>query len=502
MSNYSAKRRLVPEKWDYEVDVVVVGYGGSGAAAALTAQEFGAEVLILEKSPVGGGNAAISMGQCSSPDNVEGAVRYLHAACGDTTPIEVIRAWAEEASKNRDWWDKMDIEYTDIGAHCEFPNLPGAESMRVIWAKGWGKALFLRLDQHIRERGIKILFNSPARELIQDPETREILGVIAERFGRSIYVKARRAVILCTGGFEFNEEMKKQFLRCYPVKFFGWKYNTGDGIRMAQMVGADLWHMNNICGGYCTCNPSDPTDVREVDLKANSYIWVDRYGKRFTAEKKDPQILHSGWILFAEFDLKMSGYSRIPSYIIFDEKVRQAGPVGPIRPEDGGKFPMGRLILPPELGGIPSWSMDNAKEIKMGWIKCANTIEELALKIGDPLMKPEVLKATVERWNYLCKKGLDQDFERNPETLSPIDEPPFYAILIYPGLVCTLGGPRRNEKAQILDPRGKPIPRLYAAGNLGSIYGQVYSVRGGNLGEAFAFGRIAGRNAAKEQPWE
>ncbi|MEM3697311.1 MAG: FAD-binding protein [Candidatus Bathyarchaeia archaeon] len=502
MSYHSVRRQLVPEKWNYEADVVVVGYGGAGAAAALTAQEFGADVLILEKSPICGGNTAISMGQCASPESVEGAVRYLHATCGGTTPLEVIRAWAEESFKNRDWWNKMGIEYTDIKVHCEFPNLPGAESMRVIQARGWGKSLFSKLEEHRRKRGIRVILNAPARELIQNSETREIIGVIAEVSGKNVYVKARKAVILCTGGFEFNEEMKKQFLRCYPVKFFGWKYNTGDGIKMAQMVGADLWHLDNICGGYCTCNPNDPTDVREVAPKANSYIWVDRYGKRFTAESSDPRVLHTGWVLFAEFDLKIVGYSRIPSYIIFDEKVRRAGPLGPVRPEDGGKFPMGRLILPLELGGIPSWSVDNTKEIEMGWIKCADTIEELALKIGDPLMKPEALKATVRRWNQLCRKGLDQDFERDHEKLAPIDEPPFYAIPIYPGLVCTLGGPRRNEKAQILDPKSKPIPRLYAAGNLGSIYGRVYSVRGGNLSEAFAFGRIGGRSAAEEEPWE
>jgi predicted oxidoreductase len=95
----------------------------------------------------------------------------------------------------------------------------------------------------------------------------------------------------------------------------------------------------------------------------------------------------------------------------------------------------------------------------------------------------------------------DPEFDRSARSLKPVETPPYYAVSLYPGMVCTHGGARRNGKAQILDPDHKPIPRLYSAGSFGSVYGRIYSVTAGNIGEVCAFGRIAGRNAAAEKPW-
>jgi len=116
-------------------------------------------------------------------------------------------------------------------------------------------------------------------------------------------------------------------------------------------------------------------------------------------------------------------------------------------------------------------------------------------------MDPETLEETIGRYNAFCKNGKDSDFNRPPETLVPLDTPPYYAVKMWPGGPNTQGGPRRNKKAQVLDTQGKPIPRLYAAGELGSIFGRLYQ-GGGNLAECIAFGRIAGENAALETPWK
>ena len=129
------------------------------------------------------------------------------------------------------------------------------------------------------------------------------------------------------------------------------------------------------------------------------------------------------------------------------------------------------------------------------------TIEELAAAIG-VAMDPALLKKSIETYNSYCASGKDPDFGRDPKKLAPIKTPPFYSLPLYPGLVCTGGGPRRNANGQAVDVDGKPIPRLYSAGNCGSVYGHTYGVTGGNLGEMAAFGRISGRNAAALKSWE
>ena len=141
------------------------------------------------------------------------------------------------------------------------------------------------------------------------------------------------------------------------------------------------------------------------------------------------------------------------------------------------------------------WSADNSKEIARGWIRQGRTIAELAGQAG---IEKSSLEATISRYNEFCRVGKDGDFGRARDTLAPISTPPYYAIEMWPSMLNTLGGPRRNEHAQVLGHGGKPISRLYSAGELGSIWGFLYH-GGGNLAECLAFGRIAGRNAAMEK---
>jgi predicted oxidoreductase len=115
-------------------------------------------------------------------------------------------------------------------------------------------------------------------------------------------------------------------------------------------------------------------------------------------------------------------------------------------------------------------------------------------------LDPAALEATVSRWNRFCDAKHDADFGRTL-MLAPIVDKPFYAVELLPSMLNTQGGPRRNEKGQIVRPDGTPIPRLYSAGELGSIYSYLYQGTG-NIGECLAFGRVSGRNAAAEAPWE
>ena len=142
------------------------------------------------------------------------------------------------------------------------------------------------------------------------------------------------------------------------------------------------------------------------------------------------------------------------------------------------------------------WSADNSKELAKGWIKSAETVAGLARLVG---LDPAALEASVTRWNSSCEAGADSEFGRTL-MLAPLARGPYYAIELSPSMLNTQGGPRRNERAEIVRPDGTPIPRLYSAGELGSIYSYLYQGTG-NIGECLAFGRISGRNAAAQAAW-
>ena len=140
-----------------------------------------------------------------------------------------------------------------------------------------------------------------------------------------------------------------------------------------------------------------------------------------------------------------------------------------------------------------AWSEDNSAELAKGWIRKAATVAALADVVG---LDPAALDATVRRWNADATAGEDPEFGRML-MVAPLATPPYYAVELSPSMLNTQGGPRRNEKAQIVQPDGTPIPRLYSAGELGSIYSYLYQGTG-NIGECLAFGRIAARNAVAQ----
>jgi succinate dehydrogenase/fumarate reductase flavoprotein subunit len=176
-----------------------------------------------------------------------------------------------------------------------------------------------------------------------------------------------------------------------------------------------------------------------------------------------------------------------PMYMIFDHAHFAAGPLYDKTPSHGWTQIIEKY----------DWSDDNRKELAKGWIKTADSVEALAAQIG---LDPASLAATVARWNQHCEAKADADFGRTL-MLTPLAKGPYYAVELSPSMLNTQGGPRRNEKAQIVRPDGSPIARLYSAGELGSIYSYLYQGTG-NIGECLAFGRIAGRNAASEKAWE
>jgi succinate dehydrogenase/fumarate reductase flavoprotein subunit len=487
---------LRPENWDKEADVVVVGFGAAGVATAVTAFELGAEVLILEKAPKGreGGNTKVAGQGYLNTSSAEQAATYLKALCGPyTVPEEMVRVWSEEMCLNNDWLasvggDPQEHQHPPVG--IEFPELPGSGCVHKFHdGPTYGYSYtWKRFESLVKERPIEVCFETPGKELIQDGATGEILGVRAIYDGKPVTVKARKGVVLTCGGFENNQDMIRNYLPGVPYCYTsGSPYNEGDGITMGLSVGADLWHMNNYAGPSMALKvPEIPTSLSMQALHYSKeipggVIVVGPDGKRFTDEKfktrhgKVPA--HGTWKALT---------TPCPMHMIFDHTHMTAGPIYDGHPSHGWT----------QIVELYEWSEDNSVELEKGWIKKADTLAELAAQIG---MNGDTLSKTVSRWNAFTASGKDEEFGRTL-MLTGLDDGPYYAVQMSPSMLNTQGGPRRNERAQIVRPDGTPIPRLYSAGELGSIYGYLYQGTG-NIGECLAFGRIAARNAVGEMAW-
>jgi hypothetical protein len=522
ITNANSKPWL-PQKWDYEADVVVVGTGYAGQNAAIASSDAGASVLVLEKAPerFAGGNSSVSGGGMTVPLSVPDAIKYYRALCFGTVPEDLCVAMGEVMAQVPEQLKKIGIETSTR----QFPTsvlrtasskapmtrsrgglslLPGSGNFRIYYivpsddddpSMGAGQLLYLALKKRSESRGGQFLYETPAKKLIQDPETKAILGVIAEAQGKSIYVKAKRGVVLACGGYETNQEMLGYFN--YPgLKIYQWgtPYNSGDGIKMAVEIGAPLWHTFSL--EWIGPSIKAPSEQYGVSVQASigygaaaGFIYANKYGKRFMNELKN--LGHNKESLeLTYFSQEHVEYPNNPFYLIFDETLKTRQPLS-------NSMGMGGRMTWNGVHGVYKWSEDNNAEIEKGWIIKADTIKELAAKIP---VDASGLEESVARYNGYCRSGNDAEFGRRKESLLPIKTPPYYAMELALTCINTQGGPKHNVKAQTLNNENKPIPRLYSAGEFGSFFGFLYP-GGSNIPEAIAFGRIAGENAAAEKPW-
>lgn len=494
------KEAATCQKWDLETDLVVVGFGGAGAAAAIEAHDAGAEVIILEKAPenMPGGNTGCCAGYMLVPSSVSEGIDYYRAlAFGTVEDEELIGTMAKKIVEIPAWLQKLDVPLVieDRQMPGTFPTLPGSRVDQIL-VKGGGHEAFKIIEENVKRRDIKVLYETPGKRLIQDPSTMEIHGVLCGKNNVMLYVKARKGVVLTCGGYQNNQEMLGQFN--YPgIRFChsGTPYNTGDGIMMAAKAGAKLWHMASFeIMNFAIKAPSDLFNCSAslpYHPMNGSYIFVNKYGKRFMPESR--RLGHyKGDIEASNFDHSNAEYPNMPPYLIFDEKFRKQGPLVPEQ-NLGGQTLTWMIVHK-----LYQWSEDNSKEIEKGWIAKGDTIGELAKKLG---INEQGLAETVEKYNVCCEKSSDPEFKRGPDSMSPLQSPPFYGTELGLNIINTQGGPAHNARCQVLGENNEPIPKLYAAGELGSFFGHLYQ-GGSNFPEALAFGRIAGRNAAMEIPWE
>jgi succinate dehydrogenase/fumarate reductase flavoprotein subunit len=502
----------IPAKWDQEADIVIVGFGGAGASAAIAGHDAGAKMLILEVAPkqFRGGNTACSGGGWVHPYDKDKYIKYLRKLCFGATKDEYLRDWAETNAGILDWMTKLGFKYKksvhDYGhffttstddAGAGIARDSGIDSYRLLTAQGGianGKALFELFASEVEKRKIRVLYETRATELVQNVRTREILGVKAKDVtGKEIAIKARRGVILACGGFENNAELQDSHItpgvRSYPS---GTPYNIGDGVYMSQKVGADIFHMAGIEWVGYGFRPTKSDVATWGDFtRLGSGMIVNKYGKRFYNE--DKKLVHTKTFPALEFDgfpddpTSLSDFKGFPSFLIIDEAKRLAGP---LQPSGGmGFFPS---------HGLYNWSKDNMTEINSGIIKKAETIKELAAKMG---IDPVALEETVKNYNKYAATGKDPEFGRDNKNMRPIEVPPYYGaelVLVY---INTQGGPKHSNKdGRVLDREDKAIPRLYVAGECGSVYSMMYH-GSGNIAEAIMVGKLTGENAAKEKAW-
>lgn len=490
----------------------MVGYGAAGAVAAIEAADLGLRVVVVEKSACPGGISILSSGGIRVGFDAGKTHAYLTETCGGRTDDGVLRTLAQGMTELPEFLQRLaeacGAETSLVPAEGNYP-FPGTDALgllSVTRVPGFdagehyphvrpsrpGCLLFRVLEENIRVRKIPVLLSTRGERLLCRADG-GVAGIrVSDRSGAVRDIKSRGGVVLACGGFESDDEMKSQFFASRPVLSGSYRGNTGDGIRMAQKVGAGLWHMWHFHGPYGFRHPDPdypfgiytkllptwiPGERREKTLPTMAWILVDQYGNRYVNEYQ-PYLSDTGVRQFDFFDPQESCHPRMPSYLIFDENGRKL-------------YPMGRSITN-DMDYSYEWSVDNLKEVENGILKRAETVEELAVSLG---IDPPALRNSIDKWNLQCVNGTDSDFGRRPETMLPVRTPPFYAGEVWPVAINTHGGPAHNAFQQVLDAFGEPIAGLYAAGELGGVFGHVY-LAGGNLAECFVGGRNAVRHAA------
>ena len=508
------------DTWDHEFDVVVVGYGYAGGVSAIEASDAGCSVLLLEKMPDPGGISVCSGGNVRAAVDADEAFAYLKETCAGTTPDDVLKALAVGMTEIVDYFEHLaKVSGAEVQFRHNAGNYPfsGAETFgyasiasvpefdaaaRYPYVNSYvpihraaGARLFKVLEDNIEQRDVTLWLESAAQRLITD-SSGEVRGLTIETKDGAKHVKARKGVILACGGFEASPEMQLQHWPEKPVLLAAFRGSTGDGIRMAQDTGAALWHMWNYHGvyGFRHPDPDYPYGLRPKrlpdwvpgkpprnDVKM-PWIVVDRNGQRYMNEYP-PYMQDTSARPMSLFDTHTQSYPRIPSYIVLDDPARWTWPLcSPTFNDRGFTF---------------EYSEESLRALEDRIVTKADTLAELATNMG---VKENVLAETIERWNAMCDIGLDDDFARPPPSMTKIETPPFYFAKVWPICSNTHGGPVHNAHQQVLNAFDEPISRLYAAGELGGVFGHLY-LGGGNMAECFVGGWTAARHAAQLDPW-
>ncbi len=477
-------------KWDAEYDVVVLGMGFAGMVSAMEAADNGAAVLLCEKMEEGkaGGNSKVC-GQsfACGDDDPDATMQYYTAmAAGRKYPEGVLEVITNGvAGMKNTIADKYGFNIDEFMSFTglpvvgnispEYPSFPGADKISLVVAHQGMSDSFLfqsmksRLVDNYADK-IDVWYATPGEELIQDPVSGAVIGVKVSRNGEERNVRALNGVCICTGGFENDTQMVQDYLGLIDYAVIGGLYNTGDGIKMAQKVGARLWHMSAFEGGLgmmgCGYNTPEGANaiqisvLQETPMNTGATIVVGDWGNRY--QNESAPVLHG----------HMSDHNGIwenpkypqHSWIIWDKTQMDA-----INGTEG--------LFDPAYA-------DTVTE-------CA-TVADAAAVIG---CTADDLQFTIDTFNDYATTGIDLAWNRPAETMRAFDGAAYYVMPLKANLLNTQGGPERNTDAQIVGMDGEPIPHLYSAGECGGITTCMYQ-GGTNVAECFIMGQLAGANAA------
>jgi fumarate reductase flavoprotein subunit len=452
----------LPKRWDYETDVIVVGAGTAGLPAAIMAADAGAKVAVLESmSYCASSLALVEVGPAFAGTDVQEA-EGIH-----DSPELFYRDGMDKAKGWPEMWRlftdyQLDTYYWCMKLGLKFDDLfsvPRHSAKRgfFINALEWLQSM----ESAARERGVEILFLHRGMRLIRDPHTNRVVGLKVASRGKIENFKARKAVILATGGFGRNRDMIMEYgpdySDCAPIMPPG---HLGDGLKMGMAEGADTRGLG------IAVMPSFQVDAltKTGNMGFIAYVggvFVNVDGKRFSDEST-----RNSWHGFLSREV-MRQPGKV-AWIVYDEKIR-------------------RKVIPSKFGSsIPEQADD---------------FKTLAEKSG---IDPDGLSETLERYNRdVAKPGYDTEFDRRTlvaEEGSPvkINEPPFYTIKSITSITSFRGGLRVNTLLQVVNKFDEPIQGLYACGEVaGGLWGPdgTYLPCTG-ISSSITFGRIAGRNAA------
>jgi 3-oxosteroid 1-dehydrogenase len=553
-----------------EFDVVVVGSGGAGMVAALTAAHQGLSTVVVEKAAHYGGSTARSGGgvwitnneilkRDGVKDTPEAAAKYLHGIIGDVVERERIDTYLKRAPEMlsfvlthsplkmcwvpnySDYYPEApggraggrSIEPKPFNARKLGSDLPGLEppygkvplnvvvmqqdyvrlnllkrhrkgvlrslkvGARTMWGKatgqalvGMGRALIGPLRIGLRDAGVPVLLNTALTDLyVEDGVVRGVYvrDTTGPESAEPRLIKARRAVILGSGGFEHNEQMRVKYQRA-PITTewtVGAAANTGDGIVAAEKLGAALELMEDAWWGPTVPLVGAPWFALSERNSPGSII-VNMSGNRFMNESM-PYVEACHWMYGGEYGQGPGPGENVPAWLIFDQQYRDRYIFAGLQP--GQRIPK--------------------KWLESGVVVKADTLAELAELTSLPATE---LAETVGRFNGFARTGRDEDFHRgesaydryygdptnqpNPN-LGEVSHPPYYAAKMVPGDLGTKGGVRTDVHGRALRDDGSIIEGLYAAGNVSSpVMGHTYPGPGGTIGPAMAFGYLAALHIA------
>lgn len=471
-----------------EANLVIIGGGGSGLAAAVTAAEQGITgIVVLEKAGRMGGNTAMALGffACDSPVQREAMVECSSDYCFKLAMKwahwkinpRIVRAFFDKTGDTVRWLQDKGFGFE---LKTQYPNqIP-------VWhhPEGFGAKVVKVLTADCEEMGVKLLYNTGAKKIMRG-DNGAVTGVVAEKEGEGEFEIKAGSVVIATGGFTGNKEMLQKYCPDYydGMSLMGTPL-AGDGLVLAEEAGAaiaDTIPLLKIGAPVLKGSRQMGRGIGSV-IKEPYTIWVNNQGRRFVDET---EVFY--WDCVNALLLQPGGVT----YSLFDDETRRDI-------EENGL-----IIKPPIVDktkkGVPGLAEELRKSVQEeadGLVKMADNWEEIADWIG---AAPGTLKATIEEYNYSCEKGRDHVFAKDKQYLRPLSRPPYYAVKCGTAYHETIGGIKVNERMQAIDRESNVIPGLYVAGVIADDW--VSDSYWGILsGSAFSFalnsGRIAGESAA------